>query len=186
MQAKSPQNVLAILALLLALTLAWIKWDVLPPQSLTLTYPSRPITADQRHVRNEKVKMDVQTVLKTVAGLELPASADDFDFVNQSFRMSPEDANKLIGKFKVMDRTGDSIQGLLDYITVTKNKTHRQELRFELSPGYYTIKIHPESDAGTEVGRSEGFYIGDAYIFMLDPATGWAQWRFDGGRGDWD
>lgn len=188
MKANSPKYVVAGFVLLVAFTLAWLKWVDLPWAGTKGSKGSRPVaaplrppvvqaTAEQLRARNEEFKKEVQTVLKVVAGLELPASVSEVSF-DQGFRMAPQDARQLIESFKTMAKKRVSIPGLLDGVTVTEKKTERPETRFRFTAGYYRISIYPESGAGTKVGRSEGFDQGDDYTFLLDPQTGWAKWWF--------
>lgn len=188
MKTNAPKYVVAGFFLLVASTLAWLKWIDLPRTRTEETKvfgrvpaplppPVVQPTAEELRAWNEKFQKEVETVLKVVAGLELPASVGEVS-LDQCFRMSSQDAKQLAESFETMDKKRVSIPELLRRISVTKKKIERPEWRFQFTPRYYSITIYPESGAGAKVGRPDGFDIGDGYTFLLDTATGWAKWWF--------
>jgi hypothetical protein len=179
--------ILVAFVLLVVLAAVWNQWGGPPKDGGLLDNksgdnaaalpPRFEPTPEEIETRTSAFKQKVQMVIKTLTDVDLPQSCAEFG-LDQGFRMSAEDAGQLIGVFEIMEKKRVNIPGLLDYVTVSKRKTGLSGVRLKITPGHYSICIYPESSAGTKVGRSEGFDIGDTYSLLLDPATGWAQWWF--------
>lgn len=176
--------------------------DILPeggiPSPLRIySETDRPELGKQEYLR---------AVLKYVLGIELPASAREFD--NETgFRMDPEDARKLIERIKELNtlvgrikerrlrmnnaqtelpeflQQEEAVSDLLESVWfITSDRPYRFSAVTQgtLEAGYMDCTIKMKRDTILFREKHRPFHPKDRYRLKLDPSTGWGTFHFEG------